>query len=645
MSESINAGPGAPNPLGATVQATGVNFSIFSYHASAVELLLFDYGDQKQPSSVFHLDPACHRTGSYWHIFVPGAKAGQIYGYRIDGPFAPKQGLRFDSSKLLLDPYARAVIDDQYDRAAASRYGAGNLATGMKSVVVNPDEYDWEGDEPLRQSMKGNAIYEMHVRGFTQDPSSGLPAETRGTYAGLIQKIPYLQDLGVKIVELMPVFQFDRQSAPHGLPNYWGYEPVAFFAPHRGHSSRQDPLGPVDEFRDMVKALHRAGIEVILDVVFNHTAEDDENGPTLSLRGIDNSVYYLLDPSNPSTYINDSGVGNTLNANHTIVRRLIMDSLRYWVQYMHVDGFRFDLASVLSRDEENQPSKDPPILWDIDSDPMLAGIRIIAEPWDAAGLYQVGSFARDRWAVWNGRYRDTVRRFVKSDSGTVSDLGDAISGSSRLLGQSVPDPMRGINFVTAHDGFTLNDLVSYDAKHNEANGDNNRDGNNQNDSWNCGVEGPTDDSEVEALRRRQVRNFFTILLLSAGQPMFVMGDEVRRTQRGNNNGYCQDNELSWFDWSLPEQHADLLSFVRALLRFRQESRLYDDRQDWSQHGATEVQWHGVQLHKPDWSKNSHSLALELTNAAAQEHLYIMLNAYWEPLTFELPQLVETREMG
>jgi glycogen operon protein len=638
MTNAKEIGPGRPDLLGATPQADGVNFSLFSYHATEVELLLFDRPDQVQPSTVFRLDPESHRTGSYWHIFIRGLKAGQLYGYRLHGPYQPEQGLRFDPAKLLLDPYARAVIDDQYDRAIASQYGRENLSTAMKGVVVDLDTYDWEDDQPLKRSFNDVAVYEMHVRGFTKHPSSGLPDVKRGTYAGLIEKIPYLRQLGVKIVELVPVYQFDRQSAPDGRPNYWGYEPIGFFAPHRAYSSRQDPLGPVDEFRDMVKALHRAGIEVILDVVYNHTAEDSHDGPTISMRGIDNRIYYLLNPANRAEYINDSGVGNTLNGNHTIVRRLIMDSLRYWVQHMHVDGFRFDLASVLSRGQENQVLTVPPILWDIDSDPVLAGTKIIAEAWDAAGLYQVGSFIGDRWAVWNGRYRDTVRRFVKSDAGTVGELADALSGSFNVFSQLDRDPIRSINFITAHDGFTLNDLVSYNDKHNEANGEDNRDGNNQNDSWNCGAEGPTDDPQIEALRQRQLRNFFTILLTSQGRPMFQMGDEVRRTQQGNNNAYCQDNEISWFDWSRVDSQSDLMRFVKGLLHFRQNSVLYRDRHYWFEPGGTDIHWHGVRLDQPDFGENSHSLAFELTHPNLQDHLYVALNAYWEPLEFELPPL-------
>ncbi len=623
--------PGRPHPLGATVVDGGVNFSLYS-RATAVELLLFDLDDRANPSLTIDLDPVHHRTDNYWHVFVPRIAPGTLYGYRVDGPYLPEEGLRYDRSKVLLDPYAKAVIDDDYDRERAARHGESNLGASMLGAVVDPSAYDWEGDEPLRRRLAGGAIYELHVRGFTRQRSSGVRKKRRGTYAGVIEKIPHLKRLGVEMVELLPVYQFDRDSAAGDLRNYWGYQPVAFFAPHRGYSSRRRPERAVDEFRDMVKALHRAGIEVILDVVYNHTAEDGVGGPTLSMRGLDNPSYYLLPGDDPSGYVNDSGVGNTINGNHTIVRRLIIDSLRYWVEEMHVDGFRFDLASVLSRGADNVPLADPPILWDIDTDPVLAGTKIIAEAWDAAGLYQVGSFAGDRWAVWNGPFRDTVRRFVKSDRGTVEALADSIAGSPRLFAR----PMRGVNFVTAHDGFTLNDLVSYDHKHNEANGEDNRDGTEQNHSWNCGVEGPTDDPEVESLRRRQIRNLFTILLLAQGRPMFVMGDEARRTQHGNNNGYCQDSELSWLDWDLVDEHEDLVDFVARLLRYRSNSAFHRDDRFWSQPGGADVTWHGVELDRPDWGGESHSLALELTYRDRPEHLYVALNAYWEPLEFALP---------
>jgi glycogen operon protein len=623
-------------PLGATVQADGVNFSVFAKDATLIELLLFDHAGE-EPSSVIRLEPEPHRTYHYWHGFVPGLGPGQLYAYRAHGPFAPERGLRFDGEKTLLDPYALSVaVPDTYDRRAAAGPGA-NARTAMKSVVADPSRYDWEGDRPLGRALAETVIYELHVRGFTRHPSSGLPAATRGTYAGLIDKIPYLQDLGVTAVELLPVFQFDPQDAPTGRVNYWGYQPISFFAPHHAYSSRPDRLGVLDEFRDMVKALHRAGLEVILDVVFNHTAEGGRDGPTACYRGLANDVYYILDHDR-SLYADYSGCGNTLNANQPIVRRLIQDSLRYWVTHMHVDGFRFDLASILSRDETGTPLRNPPILWDIESDPLLAGTKLIAEAWDAAGLYQVGRFVGDWWLEWNGKFRDDVRRFLKGDRGCVSSVATRLLGSPDIYGHEEREAEQSVNYVTCHDGFTLNDLVSYDGKRNEANGENNRDGSNDNHSWNCGAEGPTDDPAIEAVRNRQVKNFFALELLSAGTPLLLMGDEVRRTQGGNNNAYCQDNEIGWFDWTLFERHADVHRFVSLLNRFRR-------RRDVVAEGTltlnallrrASIDWHGVMLHRPDWSEHSHSLAFTLRSLHSRFLLHGMLNAYWEPLTFQLP---------
>jgi isoamylase len=422
---------GQSHPLGATVVSGGVNFSIFSRGASSVELLFFDRVEDGRPVRVIQIDPADNRTYHYWHSFVPDVQPGQIYGFRVHGPFDPASGLRFDPSKLLLDPYGRATaVPKNYNRAAAASAG-DNASTAMKSVVVDPRAYDWEGDKPLRRPSARTIIYELHVRGFTVHTSSGINEKTRGTYAGLIEKIPYLHDLGISAVELLPVFQFDALDCPPGLVNYWGYAPVSFFAPHQAYSSRQDPLGAVDEFRDMVKALHRAGIEVLLDVVFNHTAEGDHRGPTLCFRGVDNSTYYILD-TNRSWYANFSGTGNTLNANHPVVRRMIVDSLRYWVEEMHVDGFRFDLASILARDSCGQVMSNPPVLWDIESDPALAGTKMIAEAWDAAGLYQVGSFVGDSWKEWNGRFRDDVRDFFRGADDSVAHIADRTLGSPEI---------------------------------------------------------------------------------------------------------------------------------------------------------------------------------------------------------------------
>ncbi len=479
----------------ATVVPGGVNFSVFSRSASGVELLFFDREDEPQPARIITIDPATNRTYHYWHAFVEGVKPGQLYGYRVQGPFDPASGMRFDPAKVLLDPYGRGVVVPRnYSREAACREG-DNCATAMKSVVIDPHAYDWEGDTPLQRPASQTIIYEMHVRGFTRHPSSGLSERTRGTYAGLIEKIPYLLELGITAVELLPVFQFDAQDAPPGRVNYWGYAPISFFAPHQGYSSREGPLGPLNEFRDMVKALHRAGIEVILDVVFNHTAEGDHEGPTLSFRGLENTAYYILDKDR-SRYANYSGTGNTLNGNNPIVRRMIIDSLRYWVEEMHVDGFRFDLASILDRDESGNLLPNPPVLWDIDSEPALAATKLIAEAWDAAGLYQVGSFIGDSWREWNGRFRDDVRSFFRGDDGFVPALADRLLGSPQIYGHKEREAEASVNFVTCHDGFTLNDLVTYNQKHNEANGENNRDGANDNRSYNWGVEGPTDDPAV-----------------------------------------------------------------------------------------------------------------------------------------------------
>src|SRR6266478_6017132 len=630
---------GRSSPLGATVLPGGVNFSVFSRNASSVELLLFNREDEIQPEGMFTIDPATNRTDHYWHVFVPNVRPGQLYGYRVDGPFDPASGMRFDASKVLLDPYGRGVVVPRNYSRGAARLEGDNDSTAMKSVVVDSGSYDWEGDTPLQRPASRTIIYEMHVAGFTRHPNSGVSKKTRGTYAGLIEKIPYLQKLGITAVELLPVFQFDAQDAPPGLVNYWGYSPVSFFAPHRAYSSRQDPLGPIDEFRDMVKALHRAGIEVILDVVFNHTAEGDHRGATSSFRGLDNATYYILEEDR-SQYANYSGTGNTLNANNSIVRRLILDSLRYWVEVMHVDGFRFDLASILARDSSGEVVPNPPVLWDIESEPSLAGTKLIAEAWDAAGLYQVGSFVGDSWKEWNGRFRDDVRSFFRGEPGTVTRVADRLIGSPEIYAHKEREAEQSVNYVTCHDGFTLDDLVSYDVKHNDANKEDNRDGSDDNRSWNCGVEGPTEDAVIEKLRTRQVKNFLTVTLLSIGMPMILMGDEVRRTQRGNNNAYCQDNETSWFDWTLVATHADVHRFVTLLNRRR---LLRDAEPEGRRLSLNQVlrkaikAWHGVKLGQPDWGDSSHSLAV--TAEARDEKLlvHLILNAYWESLEFELPR--------
>jgi len=645
MSTEVIQREGKSFPLGATLSCDGANFSVFAKHSRAAQLLLFDHLDDPEPSRVIDLDPRINRTYHYWHAFVPGTTAGQLYGWRTAGPFDPAKGRRFDPNKVLLDPYGKCIARPLGRSREVARRPGDNAATALKSVIVDPSAYDWEGDAPLGRPFAKTIIYEMHVGGFTRNPNSGVSPARRGTYVGLIDKIPYLQDLGVSAVELLPIFAFDEQDGPPGLGNYWGYQPLSFFAPHDGYSSRPDPLGALDEFRDMVKALHRAGIEVILDVVYNHTAEGKEDGPTICFRGLANETYYLL-TTDRSRYADFTGCGNTLNANEPIVRRLILDSLRYWVSEMHVDGFRFDLASILSRDQDGHPMASPPILWDIESDPILANAKLIAEAWDAAGLYQVGHFVGDSWKEWNGRFRDDVRAFLKGDNGISSAMASRLTGSPDVYEREEREPEQSINFVTCHDGFTLNDLVSFNTNHNEANGEGNRDGADQNLSWNCGVEGLTADPEVERLRNRQVKNFLTVNLLATGTPMLLMGDEVRRTQSGNNNAFCQNNEISWLDWNLVEKHADVHRFAKALIALRMNRDLPIERLDMTLNELLRrqpFQWHGVKLNAPDWSHESHTLAATVRLLGYPLLLHIIINAYWEALEFEIPPLDQPHE--
>ena len=631
---------GRPDKLGVTFSQKGANFCVYSRLADSVELLFFDHKDAREASQIFNLSDINNRTAYYWHIFVEGVKAGQLYAFRVDGPYRPDEGLSFNPDKVLLDPYGLLVErGENFSREAAIKAGS-NIDKCLKSVVVDIDDYDWGNDEHPRHPFATSVIYEMHVGGFTRHPSSNVSEKKRGTYAGLIEKIPYLKELGITAVELMPVHQFDPSEHHAGLVNYWGYSPLSLFSTHREYSADQSVLGPINEFRDMVKALHEADLEVILDVVYNHTAEGDENGPTLSFRGFDSSVYYIMSEDRKQ-YMNFSGCGNTLNGTHSVVRRIIIDSLHFWVEKMHVDGFRFDLASILSRDEVGRPMLSPPTLWSIDTDPILSPVKLIAEAWDAGGLYQVGSLAGQRWREWNGHFRDDVRRFVRGDSGLIGKFVARLIGSPDIYGGHNLEPEKSVNFITCHDGFTLNDLVSYNNKHNLANGEENRDGCSDNFSWNHGVEGETNDPKIKKLRLQQIKNLLVINLISLGTPMILMGDEVAHSQQGNNNGYCQDNSDFWFNWDNVQKNKELFRFTKALIVQRtalEAVHLSDARRE-SLHdiiAQSGIRWHGVKVNEPDWGEHSHAIAMESKQLAAKHVSYVVFNAYWEDLSFELP---------
>ena len=602
-----------------------MNFSLFSEAATEVFLLLFDSADAAEPIQTIRFDPFENKTFHFWHVFVRGCGPGTFYAFRIDGPNDPGSGNRFNPNKVLISPFARAISRRIWKRATAIDT-SDNIATSLRGEIVDLT-YDWEGDTPLKRPMHESIIYELHVGGLTRSPSSGVARP--GTFAGAIEKIPHLKALGVTAVELLPIFEFDDTT------NYWGYSTIGFFSAHSGYAAHPN------EFRDLVKALHKAGIEVILDVVFNHTDEGNEFGPTESFRGVDNSTFYLLDPNNKASYLNYSGCGNTFNANHPLPQKLIVDCLRYWVDEMHVDGFRFDEGSILARGEDGTPLVHPPVIWEIELDDGLADTKMIAEAWDAAGLYQVGHFPGDRWAEWNGRYRDEVRRFVKGDPGLTGVIADRIGGSADIYQARGQTPMNSINFVTVHDGFTMNDLVSYNDRHNDANGEANRDGISENDSWNCGVEGPTTDAAIDALRERQIKNFMTILLLSRGVPMLLFGDEVRRTQGGNNNAYNQDNGTSWFDWTLVNANAALLRFVQRMIAFRKRHPALSLPEFYTgastDRGIPDIVWHGTRLNSPGFDdEEARALACTIAGVGASPDLHVMMNMFWEPLDFQLP---------
>jgi len=646
---AFQAEKGSPHPLGATPDRQGVNFSLFSSNATAVELLLFKHHNDPKPFQTIQLNPNVNKTFHFWHVYVKGLSGGAHYAYRVDGSSDLSAGHRFNPKKVLIDPYAKGNTDKLWKRVDACGPN-DNLATSMRSVVIDSEDYDWEGDRPLNRAMEDTIIYELHASGFSKSPSSGV--KDPGTFSGIIEKIPYLKELGVTAVELLPIFDFDetavlRVADGKPLTNFWGYSTLGFFAPQCAYCVNAEAGMHLREFRDMVKALHKAGIEVVLDVVFNHTDEGNHEGPVYSFKGIDNRVHYFLVPGDRQFYFDYSGCGNTFNCNHPIPQKLIVDCLRYWVREAHVDGFRFDEGSILSRGEDGVPLAHPPVVWQIELDEDLANSKVIAEAWDAAGLYQIGNFPGDRWSEWNGRFRDDIRRFVKGDAGLVGAVASRLAGSSDLYQDSGKLPINSVNFVTCHDGFTLNDMVSYNAKHNEANGEDNRDGINDNLSWNCGVEGESTDPTIEALRTRQIKNFATLLLLSRGVPMFVAGDEVRRTQRGNNNAYCQDNDVSWFDWNLVDKNRDLYRFWKRMIEFRKNHPTLRQRSFFNgavnERGLAEVSWHGCKLNSPGWSDPSaRALGMTLGGFDGEADIHVMLNMYWEKLDFEIPPLANGR---
>ncbi|OHD08448.1 MAG: glycogen debranching enzyme GlgX, partial [Spirochaetes bacterium GWB1_27_13] len=686
IKEGLKTKDGSPYLLGTSLDHEGCNFAIFSRNATNIFLLLFNKPQDASPSHKIKLDEKRNKTGDVWHIFIYDIKESQHYGYLVDGEYWPeRKGHRFNVNKLLIDPYAKAISGaykwenlSSFGYEYFSPYGDLSFSTEKnsnctpKGVVVD-DDFDWEGDRPLNIPLTETIIYELHVRGFTKDPSSGV--KYPGTYLGLIEKIPYLKELGITTVELLPVHEFNEFEntrinpvTKEQLVNFTGYSSLGFFAPQTWYATERDGVKAVKEFKEMVKAFHKEGIEVILDVVYNHTGEGNEAGPTVSFKGLDNSIYYMLE--NGRYYKNYSGCGNTLNCNHPVVKHLIKDSLRYWVVDMHVDGFRFDLAAILGRDSSGKWIPDYSVLTEITEDPILYKTKIIAESWDAAGLYTVGQFPK-RWAEWNGKYRDDVRSFIKGDSGKAGDMAKRISGSSDIFHYEHRNPCHSINIMTTHDGFTLNDLVSYNEKHNEQNGEDNRDGDNHNLSWNCGVEGDTNNKEIIELRDKQMKNLIAILMVSQGTPMLFGGDEMKFSKKGNNNTYCHDNELNWINWKLLDKNMDFFEFCKYMIQFRKNHPALRRHRfftgiDADGDNTPDISWHGVEVGKPDWGTDSHAIAFMLDgseintfaeinrlkkdgtgefNYSKQDileqlddsNIYVAINSYWEDLTFKLPE--------
>ncbi|MEQ8486739.1 MAG: glycogen debranching protein GlgX [Pseudomonadales bacterium] len=637
----VHATPGKPLPLGCFAAPDGINFAVFSRHAESLSLELFAVASPRAPWFSIDLDPACHRTGDIWHVRLSGVPEDTTYAWRSAGPFDPESGHRFDAGELLLDPYTEALAGTKVWSSPPD----GDPGAKPRCLVAKAQAFDWQGDCPPGHDWADTIIYETHVRGLSIDPSSGVAHP--GTYLGLVEKIPHFVELGITALELMPVHEFpEHASMPvdpesgGSRPNYWGYNTAAFFAPKEGYSTRSYPGCQVNEFKTMVRALHAAGIEVILDVVFNHTAEGDQSGPTLSYRGFDNGIYYLLDPVDRSRYLNYSGCGNTLNCSHPVVRDHVLDCLRFWTSEMHVDGFRFDLASVLGRGERGELLADPPLIERIAEDPVLHRAKLIAEAWDAGGAYQVGSFPGERWSEWNGRYRDDVRRFWRGDPGMIGAFASRLCGSSDIYRHAGKQPLHSINFVTCHDGFTLNDLVSYRDKHNHANGEGNRDGSDANFSANYGAEGETGDPRIDALRVRQIKNFLATLMLSRGVPLLLGGDEFRRTQRGNNNAYCQDNALSWYDWSLLDAHREVFEFIARLIDFRKRHELLRSVEFYAD---GDLVWFDAGGRTPRWNESAGDLGFAIFGADGAPALCLLFNPTDDTVTFRLPEKVRAQD--
>lgn len=669
--EILNSLPGTPLPLGASVAKDGVNFSVFSRNATKVFLEFYSASEDSEPYAQVEFSPSENRTGDIWHAFVPGIKPGSLYLFRVDGPFEPSKGHRFNVHQRLFDPYAKAITPVSVFYNLPPDYSApldkNDIEHGKnqcakvfpKCVVVDNENFDWQGDKPINRPLSESVIYEVHLKGFTAGKNAGVSCP--GTYAGFIEKIPYLKDLGITAVELLPIFEFDEFENSNVNPrtgermkNYWGYSTINFFSPKASFAADKTPGGCVNEFKALVRELHKAGIEVILDVVFNHTAEGNEHGVALNFRGFENSVYYTLVGSHKEYYMNFSGCGNTVNCNHPIVRNFIIDSLRYWVLNYHIDGFRFDLASILSRGQEGELLKFPPLTNAIAEDPVLGKTKIIAEPWDAGGAYQLGGFPGGRrWAEWNDRFRDDIRRFWRGDEYVSTNAATRISGSSDLFTISGRAPYHSINYVCCHDGFTMNDLVSYNGKHNDENGEGNRDGSDSNWSYNHGYEGPTLNPVIEKMRNRQMRNYMLTILISQGTPMLLGGDEFRRGQQGNNNAYCQDNDISWFDWGNCGLNSALVSFTRKAIELRKNHPVFRRTEFFKGSMAgkqPDIQWYAADGSNPDWSKISRFLAFRLLGTfdsgakkISDNDFFIAANTDRQDIMLRIPAITDSRK--